>query len=105
LLLGDAVRRDPGVCGVGYWGQHWAWTGGYTHIHRKIPILMPVTKGELQQDAGQFNLLISRGAMVTPPAGFSLDHCTLEVCAYRRTGMCAPPGPDEINNHLRQIGQ
>jgi GPI mannosyltransferase 3 len=105
LATEDLASRDAGVCGLGIYGRHWAWTGGYTHIHRRIPTILPSSASALQTDASQFNVLLTLGPLSQVPPGFSLVSCNYGACTYRRPGLCQPAGDDEINTKLKRIGQ
>lgn len=105
LAAEDLASRDVSVCGLGIYGLHWAWTGGYTHVHRDIPIILPETAPILNADSTQFNMLLTPKPLQIPVSGFTLEECRYGTCVYRRAGACTPAGAEEINTHLKQIGQ
>ena len=105
LAAEDLASRDTSVCGVGIYGMHWAWTGGYTHLHRNIPTILPDSAPALSSESGQFNMLLTANPLPQAPEGFSLIDCRYGTCVYRRPGACEPAGADEINTKLKRIGQ
>lgn len=86
LCLLDASRRED-LCGLAVVGIHPAWMGGYTYLHRDVPIYFRVGAEERQ-----------RANYVAAPAGARLPDFT-EVARhesfalYRREGACAPRPP------------
>lgn len=86
------VRREPRLCGVGLYGldgKDWAWSGGYTYLHRNVPIYWPKDAREFAATAAGFNVLIYTKA---PPAGagFARRRCFGSVCVAERAKGCAP---------------
>ena len=105
LRFANAVRDDPATCGVAYFGMDWSWTGGYTYVHRSIPILYATNEEQLERDAGQYNALLTSTKLARTPPGFLLQACDRNNCTYRRTGPCSPPGGDEMNSFLLRTGR
>lgn len=84
------VAKAPGVCGIGLYGrdgEDWGWSGGYTYLHRSVPMYWPKDAGEFASTAPGFNTLI---AIKAPPAGagFVTQQCFGEVCVATRPGRC-----------------
>jgi hypothetical protein len=94
-LLAMAYVRDlPGVCGVGMYGDEaWVRYGGYSHLHRPIPLFWPKDDAALAEMAAGFDTLVTDH----PPAaalGFASQRCFGEICVARRAGGCeARPAP------------
>lgn len=91
LMAMSYVGRLPGICGVGLYGlggTDWAASGGYSYLHRRIPIYWPANASALGTTAPAFDVLISQKQ---PPAslGFKTDRCFGNVCVTRRAGSCA----------------
>jgi 4-amino-4-deoxy-L-arabinose transferase-like glycosyltransferase len=99
-----AVATDQAICGVGLYRLHWTWTGGYTTLHRNVPLIILSAPQQLFSDATQFNLLLTDRQPFTPPPGFVFAGCDEEACSYSRRSECAPAGPDEVNAYLRRTG-
>lgn len=104
LAMVDRLSRDPTVCGLGVHGISWWDTGGYTHLHRNVPMVLMSDGPRTEQESSSVNAVIAYG----PPPGlssdFALQECANGVCLYRRTGPCMPPQADEVNAVLAQTG-
>jgi GPI mannosyltransferase 3 len=94
-LVAIAYARDlPGVCGVGLYGDEaWVRYGGYSHLHRPVPLFWPKDDAALTAIAAGFDMLVTDHS---PPAslGFATLRCFGEICVARRAGACEPrPAP------------
>jgi len=85
-LLGD----DPAVCGVALVGVHWSTTGGYTYLHRDIPLLMLHTSAQLAELTPTFNAILGRPNLPDRLGPFVRGECWPTACVFRRPGGCAP---------------
>jgi GPI mannosyltransferase 3 len=96
-LLATAYVRDvPGLCGVGLYGKNaWVRYGGYSHLHRRVPLFWPASEGELRATAAGFDALLYDRRERTPPRGlgFRTLRCFGPVCVARRAGACARLAP------------
>jgi hypothetical protein len=102
----DRLSREPGVCGVGIYRAMWWESGGYTHLHRNVPIIPLESAAQLEKDAPSINALIAPVASPDLPAGFAQSQCWQGVCLYERPGTCTSPAADEeLNAYLRRIQQ
>lgn len=90
-LLAIAYARDlPAICGVGLYGEEaWVRYGGYSHLHRPVPLFWPKDDAALAEMAAGFDTLVTDKP---PPAslGFATDRCFGEICVARRSGPCEP---------------
>ena len=94
-LMATALVRDlPSLCGVGLYGDEaWVRYGGYSHLHRPVPLFWPKDAAALTATAQGFDTLVTD---TPPPAalGFATLRCFGEVCVARRPGGCeARPAP------------
>jgi hypothetical protein len=85
------VRQEARLCGVGLYGddgKDWVAAGGYTYLHRSVPIYWPKDEAEFAATAPGFDTLIY---IKTPPAtaGFTLQQCFGSACVAQRPGRCA----------------
>jgi hypothetical protein len=85
------VRQEARLCGVGLYGddgKDWVATGGYTYLHRSVPVYWPKDEAEFAATAPGFDTLIY---IKTPPAasGFVLQQCFGSACVAQRPGHCA----------------
>lgn len=102
----DRLSQDPGLCGVGIYGVIWWESGGYTHLHRHVPIIPLASGTDLAKDAPLFNALIARHGARDIPSGFAETQCWSGTCLLQRPGTCSAPSPDqELNAFLRRTGQ
>jgi hypothetical protein len=90
VAIGD-VRQEARLCGLGLYGgggNDWVDSGGYTYLHRSVPIYWPKDEAEFAATASSFDTLIYTK---TPPAewGFVLQQCFGSACIARRPGRCA----------------
>ena len=63
----DRLSREPGVCGVGIYRAIWWQSGGYTHLHRDVPIIPVESAAQLTKDAPSVNALIAPADFTRPP--------------------------------------
>ncbi|HEV8678224.1 MAG TPA: hypothetical protein VGQ90_02525 [Stellaceae bacterium] len=96
LLAMSFVQRMTPPCGIGLYGENaWVRYGGYTYLHRPVPMYWPADEGELTADAAAFDTLIYDSADVaarpiSATLGFTPAQCFGEICVARRTGGCTP---------------
>jgi hypothetical protein len=94
------IGKDPGTCGVGMIYVGWGYVGGYSFLHRNVPMFEIRHRGELAKMSHLVNALIVRGR-VRDFSPYRLVRCWEEYCIYRRPGGCQPPDPGySINNLL-----
>jgi hypothetical protein len=56
-----AAYHETSLCGLHIETSHWAWTGGYSYLHRRVPIY---DQGE--RDPAHFNYIITRAGNTAP---------------------------------------
>ena len=101
----DRLNREASLCGVGIYDRIWWESGGYTHLHRDVPIVPAETATELIQDVPFFNALIAPLNSPGVPAQFKQLQCWKGVCLLERPGTCSAPASDkELNAYLKRIG-
>ena len=102
----DHLSRNAGLCGVGIYRAMWWESGGYSHLHRNVPIIPVESAAELARDAPLFNALIAPRNSPGIPSGFMQTECWSGVCLLERAGTCtAPKADEELNAYLKRIGQ
>jgi hypothetical protein len=89
-LTAMAFARDlPGLCGVGLYGKEaWVRYGGYTWLHRPVPMYWPADVRALATEAAGFNTLLYDEMAPPPPRGYAAVRCFGKVCVARRPGRC-----------------
>ena len=84
------VHDMPTICGVGLYGEEaWVRYGGYTYLHRPVPMYWPKDEAELTASAAAFDTLLYDGAP-PPQLGFAPVRCVGRICIARRAGGCEP---------------
>lgn len=102
----DRLSREPDLCGVGLYRVSWVSSGGYTHLHRNVPLVQIEDPAQLSRDAAGFNALITLKDQRQIPDGFTQTRCWNEVCLLERPGPCSKLGREEnLNAYLGRIGQ
>jgi len=90
-ILGTKVLgEDPSVCGVALVGVHWSTTGGYTYLHRDIPLLAVHSSSQLQPLTPYFNAILGRPDLPDQLGPFVRGECWPTACVFHRPGGCAP---------------
>lgn len=84
LVLLDAGRRTD-LCGLIVTGIHPAWMGGYTYLHRDVPMYF---RGGPEELAGSNYVVGRKGTRM--PEGWSEVSGSGSFSLFRRDGGCAP---------------
>lgn len=107
-----SIKKQTAICGVALDGIHWSRTGGYTYLHRPIPLLAysSAQKRQLWSDAPNFNAIVAP-ENTSVPSEYIRDQCFItrtgqpSICIFRHPGPCATPiSGAEINIMLLRIG-
>jgi hypothetical protein len=105
------LARMPDLCGVLFYDDDWASTGGYAYLHRDVPLY---ALGDDQETARKstaaFNaIVIARDSLDDFAPQFELQECSGEeddaVCIMTREGACSPAPDLEVNAMLVRLGQ
>ena len=100
----DHYRNDPELCGFGMLGFYFSQHGGYSRLHRNVPII--VYQGQKTTVRPEyFNRAVARRKyenLLGPD--FKRVSCSLDdICMYERPGGCAAgSSPDELNAFLKR---
>ena len=106
LIAMDRLSQDSSVCGVGLYKLSWIYSGGYSHLHHNVPIVLVLRDTELEEQAPSFNALVTDGAFTDQTMGFTSAGCWNGICLYRRAGSCTVSERTiEINKVLRKVGK
>jgi len=106
LVAMSFVHDMPTLCGVGLSGEEaWVRYGGYTYLHRTVPMYWPKDEAELTASAAAFDTLLYDG-MPPPQLGFTPVRCVGRICIAHRAGSCEARAMPRIwyPEHLRAIG-
>jgi hypothetical protein len=93
------------ICGLALVGQHWAASGGYTWLHRDVPIYLPDDGEALAAAWPGFDVALVSPEYAGLLRGFRVERCWPEVCLARRAGGCAPTPAPTINARLAERGE
>ena len=91
------ISRMPAICGIGVGNYIVYGGGGYTFLHRPVPVYYSI--GDEQQDfirlQPAYNAFVTRKddmpffKSLNVFDAYRLDHCNEEVCLFIRPGACA----------------
>jgi hypothetical protein len=101
LQFAQSLRHEPKLCGVALIGLGFWETGGYTYLHRRVPLYM-VERGDFARAARASNIFVAPVGVAVPPgyrrrschgtsakgAGSSYTTGTNHICTYIREGGC-----------------
>lgn len=88
LMAMSFVHELPTLCGVGLYGEEaWVRYGGYSYLHRPVPMYWPKDDAELTTSAAAFDTLLYDGA-TPPPPDFKPLRCFGQICLAQRPGRC-----------------
>ena len=79
----------------------WGWTGGYSYLHRNVPMYEISTQQELDKYTPFMNSMVAPGANGPKLGPYTRSTCWGELCFYQRPGPCEPPGDYSINKWLQ----
>jgi GPI mannosyltransferase 3 len=93
------------VCGVGLYRVPWFIAGGYSYLHKKVPLYWLRDEDRLLKDADSFNYLVTDERVVLNSKENTLVSCAYGTCVYKTHGRCLKEAhDDEINNVLLETG-
>jgi GPI mannosyltransferase 3 len=103
-LAFEELSRSPALCGVAIVGDSYSWAdyGGYTYLHRSVPIYLVPNKDQIEKLSQSFNTLVISERLSEPAGDFVPAKCWGPVCLYTRPGTCSPGPAEEINDALRR---
>jgi hypothetical protein len=87
------LARQSDLCGVGF---HRIWimdTGGYSHLHRRVPLMFAQrgTKASVFAVTQTYNYVLLPAAQTKIlPATYHIAVCNADVCVAKRSGGCSP---------------
>jgi GPI mannosyltransferase 3 len=98
------------LCGVLFYNQDWAGSGGYTYLHRDVPLYALMNDQEAAQRSTEaFDAIVLTRAALDDFPQFTLQDCSGEeeddVCIVKREGQCTSAPDLEVNAMLRRTGE
>jgi phosphatidylinositol glycan class B len=100
LLSFEALSADTSVCGVGLENRDWSRSGGYTYLHRHVPLFEIHDNDAYKQYVAGFNVFIADASSPPHIGHFERGPCWDTVCIYRRPGSCVVFEGYDINQRL-----
>ena len=105
-LLGmRELGAEPSVCGVGFAGVGWGDTGGYTYLHRNIPVFPFPNQDVLWKFIPHFNAMLVQPSKPETIGPFRRQRCWEDACIYVRDGACVELRGWNVNMVLERAGQ
>ncbi len=100
------LSTDQDACGLAMLNVNWWDTGGYTYLHRPIPIFFLPSSDDGTAISQSFNRLVAPQSNAVPLPGYKVSSCRDGICVYRREGPCQAGGSEfEINEYLKRTGK
>ncbi|MBK8481128.1 MAG: hypothetical protein IPL40_08115 [Proteobacteria bacterium] len=96
-LLLEAGQR-PDLCGLGLLGTQEIWSGGYSYLHRDVPLftIVPqqvIERGTLGAEGRAANYLVAHRGLAALATGWRPIATRAEWVLLQRDGLCGPPPP------------
>lgn len=105
LLAATRLAGGEGTCGVALLGVRWAFTGGYTYLHRDVPLYVIDEPAVAQRAWPGFNAALVPAAVAQRVPGYQAERCWEDVCVVRRPGGCVAVPAPAINARLAMTGE
>jgi hypothetical protein len=105
------LAHEPDLCGVLFYNDDWPSTGGYSHLHRNVPMFaLEDDQDTARQSTDAFNFVIlSREFLDDFSPQYTLQDCSgnedEDVCIMKREGVCTRAPDLEVNAMLRRTGE
>ncbi len=100
----SALSKNTALCGIGVYGVPWFVTGGYTYLHRNVPVILLEDAKTFAEESSHFNATVTIGAPPVSGNEFVRTDCWNGVCLYTRARSCSKPDANEINAVLKKSG-
>lgn len=103
----EATRLAGGVdtCGVALLGVRWPFTGGYTYLHRDVPLYVIDDPLVARRAWPGFNVALVPAEVAGRIPGYQAVRCWDDVCVVRRPGGCGEVPVPAINARLAMTGE
>jgi phosphatidylinositol glycan class B len=105
------LAHMPDLCGVLFYNDDWASTGGYAHLHREVPLYaLEKDQETAQRSTAAFNaIVLARESLEDFEQDYELQGCSGEegdaVCIMTREGSCTAEPDLEVNAMLVRLGE
>jgi len=105
LLAFQKLSTEQTLCGVGLLGINWYRSGGYTYLHRDVPIFLVEQDTDFNQLAPSFNYLVATVSVPRQHQDYVLQGFWGTTCLYKRPGSCTQRRGYSINQVIKQKQQ
>jgi GPI mannosyltransferase 3 len=103
LIAFRELSQDQALCGVALLRIGYNFSGGYTYLHRNVPIYLLPEDADLKELDTSFDAIVTPGALPAGVDGFERFGCWDGVCVYKRQGTCTQNASAyEVNEVLRR---
>ncbi len=105
-----AIGYDTRTCGVAMWELWWTTAGGYTYLHRRVPLYLPEAASNphqaLWRHQAAFNVVLAPAHPTSPlPPTFRRGACFAaqsakpdqSICIWSRAGPCQERGAEDLS--------
>jgi hypothetical protein len=103
LLALRWIGEDPRACGVGL-AIPWADTGGYTYLHRDLPLIELPTHQAMRDLMPHYNIVVTKRDPRDKIGPFVREWCEAEACVYVRPGPCEYRAGIDVNSDIARRG-
>ncbi|MDX2092400.1 MAG: hypothetical protein SFX73_31340 [Kofleriaceae bacterium] len=104
LAIMRRIGELPEACGVGL-AIPWADTGGYTYLHRDLPLIELPTRDAMRDYMPYYNVVVTKLDPRDQIGPFVRVACEGEACAFVRPGDCQPQQGLDVNSVIERRGQ
>jgi len=101
----EKLSQDGEACGLGFLKVSWAESGGYSYLHRNVPLFERMKSTDAVSRRSAFNYILSATTLPVELKDYQRVECWHEVCLYKRPGPCLPLSGYDINEVLKQHGE
>lgn len=98
----ERAGSKPDLCGVDLHDIPWFQAGGYTYLHRNVPI--SISAADDVQTFRAVNAVIAPSSLEVTTAGLTGGGCDRGVCFYSKVGSCKEEVKEKVNDFLIRTG-
>jgi len=91
ILASKELNKKSDLCGIGFYGIRWAETGGYSFLHRDVPLYEVRSENDVERLKPSLNYLVANANSPPSDPSFESLQCWPRegICVYRRSGVCS----------------
>ena len=100
-----ALSQRDDVCGVALLGVGWAFSGGYTHLHRDVPLFVVRRPEGIAASMPHANYLVTHRLDAPRLEAYTRERCWGPICLYGRPGGCRRQPGYDLNASIAERGE